>query len=208
MIRRGKKNLPRNYPRFPRRSSGRKSGRRSERGPRGGQEASERTGGRGGKERREVGSRPKSERRENLARRSVGGRKEVPVRGPPLASFCVSLIPRPPPPRVLRRLIFFICEGIGARGRAARLCRAARWKTIEPDRSRNFERANFREQETRLLDSELPIRESSASRLRSSSISAPFELRLEEEPEGRRRRAKVQRRTFEDRTCLGREKPA
>ena len=37
-------------------------------------------------------SRPKSEGRENLARQSGNGRKEIPVRGPALAPRCVSLI--------------------------------------------------------------------------------------------------------------------
>lgn len=63
------------------------------------------SGGRLEKERRGRRCRPKSQRRENLARRSVGGRKEVPVRGPPLAFLCifdtslrylVSTLPFPP----------------------------------------------------------------------------------------------------------------
>lgn len=65
-----RKNLPGNYRRVEKSGKKRKKEREKERG----------------EERKRRRSRPKSERRENLARRSVDGRKEVPVRGPPTST--------------------------------------------------------------------------------------------------------------------------
>lgn len=96
-----KKKLAGNYPRVPVENQHRRNQR--ERGRR--DEPARGSGGRLEKERRGRRCRPKSQRRENLARRSVGGRKEVPVRGPPLAFLCifhtslrylVSTLPFPP----------------------------------------------------------------------------------------------------------------
>lgn len=96
-----RKKLAGNYPRVPVENQHRRD--QGERGRR--DEPARGSGGRLEKERRGRRCRPKSERRENLARRSVGGRKEVPVRGPPLAFLCifdtslrylVSTLPFPP----------------------------------------------------------------------------------------------------------------